>query len=252
VRNDSVQPSWSPDGTRIAFSENSQIRLMNPDGTGVIDLGQAGSNPDWQPIPINSYPRPRGASPTRVSLVPAYRQCSSPNSTHGAPLAFPSCGPPALASDHLTLGTPDANGKRTTMEGYVELKAMTSDVALHARVNNVFNANLTDYSGTLLVNFPLRITDRNNTPNPGGPGAATTQPFPFAFEAACTPTADATIGSDCGVSTTANALMPGAVAANLRAVWQVGQVRIYDGGPDNDGSTEAGNTVFAAQGVFVP
>ena len=42
---------------------------------------------DWQPIPFNGYPRPKGATPMRVSLVPAYTACSSANDTHGAPLA---------------------------------------------------------------------------------------------------------------------------------------------------------------------
>ena len=111
VRNDSVAPSWSPEGTKIAFSEGSDIKVVNPDGTGVTDLGQAGSDPDWQPITINAYPRPKGASPMQVSLVPAYTACTSSNSTHGAPLAFPSCNPPDPASAYLTTGTPDANGR---------------------------------------------------------------------------------------------------------------------------------------------
>ncbi|PWU20204.1 MAG: hypothetical protein C5B48_12800, partial [Candidatus Rokuibacteriota bacterium] len=41
-----------------------------------------------------SYPRPKGATPLRVPLVPAAKPCTSPNSTHGAPLAFGSCAPP--------------------------------------------------------------------------------------------------------------------------------------------------------------
>ena len=63
----------------------------------------------------------------RVSLVPAYDQCSSPNGTHGAPLAFPSCNPPALTSQYLTVGTPDANGKRTTMEASILLKTVVGN-----------------------------------------------------------------------------------------------------------------------------
>ena len=56
------------------------------------------------------HPRPTGATPVRVSLVPAYEPCTSPNRTHGPPLAFPSCSPPVQTSDFLTVGTPDANG----------------------------------------------------------------------------------------------------------------------------------------------
>jgi hypothetical protein len=60
------------------------------------------------------------------------------------------------------------------------------------------------------------------------------------------------VGSDCALSTTANALVPNTIQDNLRAVWQLGQVRVFDGGADADGSTTADNTVFAVQGVFVP
>ena len=46
----------------------------------------------------------------RISLVPANRQCTSPNNAHGAPLSFGACSPPQLTSSQLTTGTPDSNG----------------------------------------------------------------------------------------------------------------------------------------------
>ena len=70
------------------------------------------------------YPRPRGATPLRVSLVPAYNQCSSPNRTHGPALAFPSCNPPAQTSTTATIGTPDANGAQANSTGFVRLEAL--------------------------------------------------------------------------------------------------------------------------------
>ena len=57
------------------------------------------------------YPRPVAASPVRVSLVPAYTPCGSPNRMHGPPLAQPACNPPAPQSQQLTVGTVDANGQ---------------------------------------------------------------------------------------------------------------------------------------------
>jgi hypothetical protein len=36
-----------------------------------------------------------------------------------------------------------------------------------------------------------------------------------------------------------------------RAIWELGQVRVYDGGPDGLAAT-ADNSLFAVQGVFVP
>ena len=40
-----------------------------------------------------AFARPKGASPLRVSLTPAYQSCFSPNGEHGPPLAFGSCAP---------------------------------------------------------------------------------------------------------------------------------------------------------------
>jgi hypothetical protein len=37
-----------------------------------------------------------------------------------------------------------------------------------------------------------------------------------------------------------------------RAIWQLGQVEVYDGGADGDADTAAGNTPFLDEGVFVP
>ena len=54
------------------------------------------------------------------------------------------------------------------------------------------------------------------------------------------------------MATTANAVLPGMVQSGKRAIWQIGQVEVLDGGSDGDVDTAAGNTVFARQGVFVP
>ena len=48
------------------------------------------------------YPRPGGATPLRVPLVPAYSACTNPNTTHVVPLAYQSCTPPVLESPLLT------------------------------------------------------------------------------------------------------------------------------------------------------
>src|SRR6185295_9050590 len=79
-------------------------------------------------------------APMRVSLVPAYEQCNSPNSTHGAPLGYPSCHPPVQTSGHLTLGTPDANGAAANSTGLISLRvkaASPEDVLIDSTITDV-------------------------------------------------------------------------------------------------------------------
>jgi dipeptidyl aminopeptidase/acylaminoacyl peptidase len=256
----SASPAWSPDGKLIAFSQASQntllppqINVMNADGTGVRALThypEDGTEPDWRPV--YGYARPKGATPMRVSLVPAYKQCTAANSTHGSPLAFSSCAPPQLTSDELTTGTPDSNGLPVRMDGSIVLGAVAGDVKIDAHLGDVMRKDLSDYTGSLRAALPLRVTDKDNTPTPNGSGAGTTQPFQYGFDIPCTPDPAATLGSDCSVSTTANSLVPGTIKPGLRTVWQIGRVRVDDPGPDGNPDTTSDNTVFAVQGVFVP
>jgi len=59
------------------------------------------------------------------------------------------------------------------------------------------------------------------------------------------------VGSTCAVSTSANAVMPGSVIAGKRAIWELGQVQVFDGGASGTaGASDA--TLFEDEGVFVP
>ena len=99
----------------------------------------------------------------------------------------------------------------------------------------------------------LRITDKDNTPTPSGPGAATTIEMPYSFTIPCTETPDDDfLGSACEVDTTADALVPGTIKEGKRAIWELGQVEVLDGGPDGDVDTPAGAMVFLRQGILVP
>ena len=73
-----------------------------------------------------THVRPKGASPLRASVVPAFKQCTAPNRTHGAPLAFPSCNPPVQTSNSLTIGSPDANGAGANSSSYILLTVKAS------------------------------------------------------------------------------------------------------------------------------
>jgi hypothetical protein len=94
------------------------------------------------------------------------------------------------------------------------------------------------------------VTDKLNGAAPVDPGTVTD--FPFKFTGACSPTpADTTIGSSCSADTTADAIIPGAVAEGKRTIWEIGTVQVFDGGSDGDVDTLP-NTLFERQGIFVP
>jgi plastocyanin len=196
------------------------------------------------------YARPKGATPMRASLAPAFKQCTAPNRTHGAPLAFSSCSPPAQASDFLTVGTPDANMAAANSIGSALLRVTaTPDVQFVTSITDVRNkTGLADYTGELQARLPLSITDRTNGPGLNEPATGSTT---YTFAIPCTATISTTTGSTCSITTTANALTPGAVIANARAIWEMPNVQVFDGGSDGVAST-AGNTLFAKSAVFVP
>ena len=219
-----------------------------------------------------THPRPKGASPLQASLVPAYNQCSAANRTHGPPLAFPSCNPPVQSSNSITVGSPDANGAPANAVASIRLVVVAgvpgppedSDVKIIANMTDVRckagtaacgSANAADgadYTGEVQGNATIRITDHFNAVAPGGgTDAATVIDIPFPVNAACTATSATNIGSTCATNTTANAVVPGAVKDGKRAIIEIGQLQITDGGPDGVVGTTP-NTLFQVQGIFIP
>ena len=206
------------------------------------------------------YPRPKGASPLRASLVPAYTACTTSNRVHGPALAQPSCNPPVQTSDHLTVGTFDANARASNSSGFVRLatRAGTSsnpaddaDVVMRMNVTDVRRkSDLADYAGELEANLTVRLTDRMHGSGLTDLGTAVDLSFPFKTTCATTP-ADSNSGSTCDVATTADAVIPGAITEGKRAIWQLKDVEVYDGGADGDVDTDP-NTLFMRQGVFIP
>jgi hypothetical protein len=253
-------PAWSPDGYFILANTPGQDTIWKLRATGgsMDRLPVEGYWPAWQPVPgITGYPRPKGASPDDVPLVPAYTECIDPNLQHGPPLAEGSCGPPLLRSAHLTVGTADSNGQPTLLRAHVRLGVLAgnpstpadeADVGIAVEINDVRHASdLSDYTGELLADRWLRLVDRNN----GGTTAATTVDAGYSFAVPCAATADAS-GGLCTLSTTADALVPGTVVERARAVWELGALRVFDGGADEVASTTGDNTLFLVQGIFIP
>jgi glucose/arabinose dehydrogenase len=253
-------PAHDDIGAPVNFVTSAQGPVdivFGPDGALYYAALNAGAVRKVTP----NYARPKGATPIRASLVPAYAACTNPNRTHGAPLASGSCAPPTQQSGFLTVGTPDANGAAANSVGSVLLKAIAgdpgmpgdqADVQLVTSIGDVRNRPaLTDYAGELQARLSIRATDLNNPPPSGGSSAATVQDFQFPFTVPCTANADPAIGSTCSVATTADAVNPGAIKEEMRSIWQLGQIEVLDGGSDGVAST-SGNTVFARQGVFAP
>jgi phosphatidylinositol-3-phosphatase len=209
-------------------------------------------------LPSPFYVRPKGATPVRTSLVVAFKPCTVPTREHGAPLSAPSCAPHE-ASGQLTVGTP-TNGNTAKSAGSAVLSAIpgnTSTPANEADARLVFQvtdvrrqSDLQDYTGQVLVDQSLRITDKLNGTT--GTDAATAQDMRLPVAAPCAGTTDATVGSTCSITTTFNTVVPGAVVEGKRSIWQLGQVEVHDGGADSDVATPADNTLFMNGGVFVP
>jgi hypothetical protein len=218
-----------------------------------------------------THPRPKSASPMRMSLVPAYAACAAPNRTHGPPLAFGSCNPPAQTSAQATVGTPDAFGGAANATGHMRLKDLFCDfncdddmlieiahgdvrcVPAGTRCGSPNSTGPADYSGEIRFSFTFRVTDHYNAITPGGGiDTATVEDFVTASSFACAASASTSAGSTCTLSTTLSTLIPGAVKSNKRTIWALDAVQIFDGGADGDGDTNADNTVFARPGVFIP
>jgi hypothetical protein len=208
---------------------------------------------------ITNYVRPKAASPVRVPLVPAFNECSAPNRVHGPPLDHSSCAPPQQTSSQLTVGAPDANGNPTQSIGSVRLKVLVgdpetptvdeADVRVAVSLTDVRKrSDLSDYTGELQLKPLVRITDRNNGPSQSEP--ATTEDSPFPVTVPCAATAG-TVGATCAVTTTFDAVVPGAVPEGKRAIWALDALELTDGGADGLAAT-APNARFARQGVFVP
>jgi uncharacterized repeat protein (TIGR01451 family) len=210
-------------------------------------------------VVFGGYPRAKGATPTRVPLVPAFRVCEAAQATlmHGPPLAHPSCAAPDLASAWLTVGATPANSS-----GFVKLEAIgegppidpnngdQSDVGYYMSLTDVRKASdNSDYTGELQVQASLRLTDRESSFSGNAP--ATMADTSISFNAPCTATASTTTGATCTVATTADALVPNTVKERNRESWELGRLRVFDGGADGDADTGP-NTLFAVQGVFVP
>jgi hypothetical protein len=265
--------AYSFEGYPIKAGQVIRLHSEYQNNSGGPKTDVMGIMAPWLAFPDPGYPRPKGASPMRAALVPAYRQCASPNRTHGPPLVHPSCNPPVQTSDsggafRLTMGDVVANGAPANLVGSVRMSVVSGNAATTADEADVtYTVSITDvrcattfgscgaansaagpdYIGQVQAKTGLRITDRYNGPSEVGTGQDTS----FAVTVPCTSSSSTSMGSTCSIDTTADAVLPGVVKELRRAVWQMGPVQVFDGGADGVVSTNP-NTLFLTQGVFVP
>jgi len=222
-----------------------------------------------------THVRPKAATPFYASTVPSYQPCTSPNRTHAAPLAYQSCNPPVMTSTAVTIGSPDANAAPANSVGFVLLKVTNgtgtndADVQIQANITDIRcqagttacggttnSADGPDYSGSLKEDASFNITDHNNASGcPGACGpfteAATGTLASFPVVIPCSTNTDVTIGSTCSVTTTANSISAGSVVEGKRAIMEISQMQVFDGGSDGNVATNP-NTLFEVQGIFIP
>jgi len=249
-------------------------------------------------VALATHPRPGGGTPFRVPLVPAFNKCggaataddpapSTTNSSHIAPLAQPSCTPPTMKSTTLTMGTAGTgqgsarldvvctNGELVPCPASgdqedLRIVGSQTDVRCAVAVPTVCAAAGADYTGSLITQWVLRITDHSNgspaTVCANGTGAspcvtATVSDLTFSVPVACADNGGAN-GANCSVNTTIDTLVPSTVKELQRGIVAIHNVRAMDAGPDGTVAPPSGScpptcgsgdeTKFAEQGIFIP
>ncbi len=256
----------SLDGTRVFF--HTTETLVSGDTDGQVDVYS-------REAPIAGYPRPKGATPSTIPLVPAFTECTSPNRIHGPGLASPSCNPPVQTSPMLTVGTPDFNGFSSNSLARIKYRSVIglpgppddSDIDFIIGITdircNVTNAACpggpgADFTGSIVVKATVRLTDKLN----GSPAvdAATVEDFELAVPVSCVATASTTIGGACNLTTRINTLIPGAVLDTKRSIYALDSVAALDPGPNGTGfgagcpmsCGDGDEGTFLRPGVFIP
>jgi TolB protein len=275
---DEVAPAGSPDGSRIAYERddgNREIYVTNP-GANVTNAATNERAPDWKPEPpvSDGHARPRGATPLRVSLAPAFAPCTATNRMHGPPLSFGSCAPPSALSPNITIGSPDSNDSQggaanalmsvrldvivgspgPPNDSDVRVAGSMTDIRCRAALSTCGAANGTgtaDYTGEMQIVLPFRITDRWSASVPGGGENHATGQLTITAPVGCQSTSSTSIGGSCAVTTSIAALVGAPWPDGKRTVMELDQLFVRDGGPDGSAGT-ADNSVFAKQAVYIP
>jgi hypothetical protein len=209
------------------------------------------------------YPRPGGATPVRVPLVPEFAQCTDPDSTHAEPLDEPSCSSPQLESSELTIGTVGAGQGFARLDVLAGNPATTddeADVAVTVSATDVRSAGGGDYAGQVVLSTDIRITDSANGPGATESGTVADTELSAPFDCVATPSPS--VGSECTLRTTVDTLVPGFAREGERTIISTFSLKVEDRGPNGQiGAGPLGcppdcgdgdESVFLRQGVFAP
>jgi hypothetical protein len=141
----------------------------------------------------------------------------------------------------------------TADEADVAITTRVTDVRCKAALAPCTGGTLSDYTGTIEPVLTINFTDSYNggTGNESATGAPPVFQPPFRAVVPCAATAGTAIGSTCSLTTSVDALVSGAVKEGKRAVWELGQIRVLDGGSDGSPANDE-RTTFATQGLFAP
>ena len=164
-----------------------------------------------------------GAKKFSVSLVPAYTQCSVPDTSARQPLngLNPSGGCTAIS-----LVTPSstfdeaAKGNCKTSIGV----SGNLDVKLKGKCKGLLSPGVTPYTGNVVATALIRVTSHGCDPASGPVGTQDCTMSDYAFPVITPCSAGA-----CNVSTSANGILAGAVVPGERGNVEIGQIVGYVG-----------------------
>jgi hypothetical protein len=154
-----------------------------------------------------------------------------------------------------------------------DVRCASTVSALNVSKGNCAGSNTdgqgSDYTGKLLGDAIIRITDHYNDAGTGFTSAGTVVDTEFPVGAGCVATTSTTTGGTCTINTTADAIIPEVVKEGLEAGVEIGQIQIFDAG--DNGDLTAGTIVpvpsplcppvcigdgdevpVASQGIFIP
>jgi hypothetical protein len=233
-----------------------------------------------------SHRRPGAANPLRVPLVPTQKECVSSDTTHNQPLPYPACSTYRIESEILTMSPRGAGGGFVKLSQFctdaialpcdpangtdtlnVKFDAFQSDVLCAVGGISGCSAPGADYTGQMIFQVPMRITDHANAglacpyPNDGDPPCVTgtVKDSTFSVVVNCAATPASINGATCQTSTSMDALAPGTVKEFQRAVISVTGARALDTGPDTSAGANCplscgtgDETLYAGEGIFIP